>query len=376
MIKDKPIFGHGAGKFAAGYMNYQAAYFKPNPDVPEAMQADNVTYSYNELLKLTVENGFVGLWLGLALVWSLFLGKSEKSEEGRRQKLSSHFTNPILLAARGGLLSILVFALFSYPSDILPIKMLFVLFAAVAATHQSPIKLFQLHTPEATFVGRAVWYAALAIVLITVYPTGKYLTKQYQAYKTWKDASDVYNVGAYPECLEDFELAYPQLKYNGAFLVQYGKAFEMAEKHENSIALLNEAKTHLNNTVLYTCLGNNYKALGNTTQAEQAYLYAWNMAPARFYPLYLLAKLYDETGQKEKAVAMAKKVMEKEVKVESTAIEEIMEEMRKIIEKGDARTLNESKIQTDNNLIPIYIGTKEGAYRSVVLTAKFMLQKW
>jgi hypothetical protein len=390
MIKDKPIFGHGAGKFAAGYMNYQAAYFKPNPDVPEAMQADNVTYSYNELLKLTVENGFVGLLLGLALVWSLFLGKSEKSEEGktgrrqkaegeaegRRQKESVAVAVSSKWAARGGLLAILVFAQFSYPSEILPIKMLFVLFAAVVATHQNPIRLFQLPAKETAFAGKMAWYAALAIVLLAIYPANKYLTQQYQAYKTWKDASDIYNVGAYPECLEDFELAYPQLKYNGAFLVQYGKALEMAGKHENSIALLNEAKPHLNNTVLYTCLGNNYKALGKSTEAEQAYLHAWNMTPARFYPLYLLAKLYDETGQHEKAVAMAKKVMEKEVKVKSTAVKEIQEEMRKIVEQGDAETLNKNNIQTDNNLTPIYIGTKEGAYRSVVLTGKFMLQKW
>jgi len=98
------------------------------------------------------------------------------------------------------------------------------------------------------------------------------------------------------------------------------------------------------------------------------------MSPARFYPLYLLAKLYDETGQKEKAVAMAKKVMDKEIKIESTAVKEIQEEMKKII--STAELLNKSKIQTDNNLNPIYKGTKEGAYRSVVLTGQFMLQKW
>ena len=369
MIKDKPIFGHGNDKFAVDYMNYQAAYFKPNPDVPEAMQADNVTYAYNEFLKLTVEKGLFGLLLGLGVIWCLFF---EKSEEGRRQKLK----NPILLAARGGLLSVLVFALFSYPSDILPINMLFVLFAAIVATHQSPIKLFQLPTQKTDFASKVVGYAALAIVLITVYPTAQYLTRQYQAYKTWKDASDIYNVGAYIECLEDFELAYPQLKTNGVFLVQYGKALEMAEKHENSITILNEPKPHLNNTVLYTCLGNNYKALGKHAEAEQAYLHAFNMAPAKFFPLYLLAKLYDETGQKEKAVAMANKVMGKEVKIESTAIKEIQEEMKKIIEKSDAEMLNRSNIHTDKNLTPIYNGTKEGAYRSVVLTAKFMLQKW
>lgn len=38
--------------------------------------------------------------------------------------------------------------------------------------------------------------------------------------------------------------------------------------------------------------------------------------------------------------------------------------------------LNESKLHADNNLNPICKGTKEGAYRSVVLTAKFMLQNW
>jgi hypothetical protein len=59
------------------------------------------------------------------------------------------------------------------------------------------------------------------------------------------------------------------------------------------------------------------------------------MSPARFYPLYLLAKLYDESGQKEKAVALAKEVIKKEVKIESTAIKEIREEMRKIMEKQD-----------------------------------------
>ena len=332
MIKDQPIFGHGADKFAADYMNYQAAYFAPNPDVPESLQADNVTYAYNEFLKLTVEYGLIGLLLALAVLWSLFFFKTDSRKNN--DSLS-------LLTARGGLLSILVFALFSYPSEILPIKMLFVLFAALVASHQSPIRLYQqgrlettpLSSHKSAFAGTAILYATLAVALFAVYPAGKYINRQYKAYQSWKDASDIYNMGAYPECLDDFELAYPYLKTNGVFLVQYGKALEMAGKYESSIAILNQAKGHLNNTILYTCLGNNYKALGKHPEAEQAYLYAWEMAPARFYPLYLLAKLYDETGQKEKAVTMAKEVMEKEVKIESTAVKEIQEEMKMIIGK-------------------------------------------
>lgn len=344
MIKDQPIFGHGADKFTADYMNYQAAYFAPNPDVPAAIHADNITYAYNEFLKLTVEYGLIGVLLAVALLWSLFFLKTD-NETNKSSSIP-------LLAARGGLLSIIVFAQFSYPSDILPIRMLFVLFVAIMANHQIQVNLFEwgrkktalLPSQRKGFAGTAVLYAALAVALLAVYPASQYLTQQYNSYKSWKNASDIYNVGAYPECLEDFELAYPLLKTNGSFLVQYGKALEMAEKYYRSIELLNQAKGHLNNTILYTCLGNNYKALGKHSQAEKAYLHVWHMAPARFYPLYLIAKLFDETGQPKKAVEMAKKVMEKEVKIESTAIQEIQEEMRMIIEKhGNIQDMSNSE---------------------------------
>lgn len=309
----------------------------------EAMQADNVTYAYNEVLKILVENGFTGLLLLLLLLWILFFLKTDY-EKNKSSNLS-------LKVARGGLLSVIVFAMFSYPSDILPIRMLFVLFAAIVASHQRIIHLFRsggketvlLPSQEKSFASTIVLYAALVVALMSVYPASKTLIRQYQAYQSWKDASDIYNVGAYPESLIDFELAYPFLKYNGEFLVQYGKALELAGKHDSSIVKLNKAKEHLNNTIIYTSLGNNYKAIGKNTEAERAYIHAYNMAPARFYPLYLLAKLYDETGQKEKAVAMAKEVMEKEVKIESTAVKEIQEEMKEIIEKSNAKIHNEGK---------------------------------
>ena len=328
MIKDKPVLGHGTGKFAADYMNYQAAYFQPNPDSPESLRADNVTYAYNELLKLTVEKGIIGLLLAGSVIWCLYFVKTESGENSN--------VNLSLLAARGGLLSVVVFALFSYPSEILPIKMLFVLFVGVIATHQKSMHIIQFPAKETALLN-TVRFATLAVVLLTIYPAEKYLTQQYKAYKTWKDASDIYNAGAYSECLEDFEMVYPNLKTNGVFLIQYGKALEMAEKYENSIAILNEAKQHLNNTILYTCLGNNYKALGKNNESEQAYINAWHMAPVKFYPLYLVAKLYDEIGQPESAKAIAKKVLEKKIKIDSPAIKEIQEEMEKLVKKGKVK---------------------------------------
>ncbi|MDR1784032.1 MAG: hypothetical protein LBR13_07225, partial [Dysgonamonadaceae bacterium] len=51
----------------------------------------------------------------------------------------------------------------------------------------------------------------------------------------------------------------------------------------------------------------------------------------RLYPWYLLAKLYSETGQTEKAAAAAKIVLTRKPKVDSEAVREMKEEMRNII---------------------------------------------
>ena len=103
---------------------------------------------------------------------------------------------------------------------------------------------------------------------------------------------------------------------------------------EKSGDVLTLAAKYFSNTVVYTALGDSYKMLRQPKHAEQAYMYAWYMNPSRFYPKYLLAKLYDETGKKEKAIQVAKELLEKDIKIESTAIKEIQEEMRMIIGKN------------------------------------------
>ncbi|MEX2410598.1 MAG: ligase, partial [Candidatus Paceibacterota bacterium] len=62
------------------------------------------------------------------------------------------------------------------------------------------------------------------------------------------------------------------------------------------------------------------------------YLKAHFMVPNRFYPKYLLAKMYQHSGQIEKAKSTARELLSKPVKIESTAIKEIREEMKLIID--------------------------------------------
>ena len=97
--------------------------------------------------------------------------------------------------------------------------------------------------------------------------------------------------------------------------------------------MLNNTKKFTSDEILYCSLGDSYKACKMHNDAEEAYKYASFMVPHKLYPLYLLALLYDETGQKGKAFVLAKKILKKEIKVESEATVEIRKDMQVIIIK-------------------------------------------
>src|SRR5690606_20146186 len=319
MVMDSPWVGHGFDRFKALYMNYQAAYFQENLESETAGLADNVYYAFNEPLQFATENGAVGIVMLLALVLSIF-----SASDGRNKDM--------LNIAKAGLLSIVVFALFSYPMQILPIKVIGVLLMATVATFQSSFSWRFQHN-----VGPGLlWFRGLCVsaAMVAIIATTIAISSLKEAYRVWSTAYNLYQMGAYSQSLAIYGKVETVLDSEGDFLMHYGKALSMAGEHEKAITMLERAEDYLNTTIIQTALGDSYKALGRYEKAEAAYFHAWYMAPGRFYPKYLLAKLYDENGQREKAVETAQELMEKEVKVTSMAIEEIRREMETIINKG------------------------------------------
>lgn len=71
MIARRPLFGHGPGGFAAGYMNTQADYLREHPDSPYAQLADSVQHPFNEYLSVAVHYGLFGLMALAALGWGV-----------------------------------------------------------------------------------------------------------------------------------------------------------------------------------------------------------------------------------------------------------------------------------------------------------------
>jgi O-antigen ligase len=322
IIKDNPIFGVGFDRFKAHYMNYQANYFASYGETNETLVADNTYYAFNEFVQFVVENGVIGVFLFISVLYVIIKFSSAKE---------NNYLSTIL---KTSLLSIGVFAFFSYPVQILPIKLIIVvLLAALSKLGQNKIKPF-INFKIGTRIKLTLKAFVIGGVLTTTIFSFKYIYKLNTGFKNWQLALNSYQYSDYESAIQEYEAAYPELKNNGEFLMNYGKALSIYKQDKKAIQILEKAKTHLNTTIIETTLGDAYKNIKQYNEAEIAYKHAANMIPSRFYPPYLLAKLYDESGQKEKALVMAKTILEKEVKIPSTAIKEIQQEMKHVITKN------------------------------------------
>jgi O-antigen polymerase len=356
MIADHPVTGTGFNGFKANYMENQARYFENNTDSEEARVAGDTNYAFNELLQQTAEHGLSGtVLLALIFIAAFSVSKSDRKHDRKSDSMTpshaitvfdttnlksegmtqSHaITHSAVIISKALLLSFLIFSLFSYPVQILPVKTGMALALAFLSGSSRKISLGRpankINRQVTVFMAKVL---VGGVALATVYFGAGFLEKQTGALKNWKYAFTLYGMGVYEQSIAEYEKALPVLQRNGDFLTNYGKALSMAGKHEEAITTLKKAAEYYPNTVVYTALGDSHKATGENKKAETAYLHAWHMNPARFYPKYLLAKLYDETGQKVKAAKVARELLEKEIKVESTAIDEIKAEMQKIINK-------------------------------------------
>ena len=85
--------------------------------------------------------------------------------------------------------------------------------------------------------------------------------------------------------------------------------------------------------MILNIIGKNFQEKGEYAQAENGFAFYSHLLPGRIYPYYLLAKLYALPGylQPDKFHEMADLVLTKEPKVQSTAVREMRDEIRKLV---------------------------------------------
>lgn len=317
MTVKKIWFGYGFDMFKANYMNQQGEYFEAHQDSTFAKTAADVNSAFNEPLEFIAENGIIGTVLFFLVLFTLYPRK--------------YVASPIFIIAKAGLISVFVFSLFSYPSQILPIKLNAILYVSAISSFCMDRKVIRLeffvkHRNDLILKG-AILAASLAAISLSI----SYLNKLYDGYRNWDKAYTIYQQGMYKESIVYYKKAYPVFFKEGKFLMQYGKALSMRGAYGEALGILGEAKRYLNSTIVQIAIGNNYKMLHHYKEAEQAYSEAWSMVPDRLYPGYLLAKLYVESNQTQRAIVIATVLISKKPKVPSEAVAQIQQEMRKLL---------------------------------------------
>lgn len=299
-IAESSVIGHGTGNFVSAYGRAQEDYFANGEySEIEELVAGSPEYAFNEYLQVAVEYGIPFL-----LVVSLVIGFSlwKGSSEGR-------------IGLCGGVISVLVFAFSSYPMQIPGFAVTFYFLLAACAIGRSRIIL--------------LLFMSMMVLLGAYY----WKNNQYDACKDWYRGKMLYNIGAYQSAKEDYEKLYPELVNRGAFLFEYGYSLHKLKEYDNSTRILEEAMTHSNDPMILNIIGKNYQATGDYEKAEEFLIRSTYRLPGRIYPYYLLAKLYAEPKyrQLEKLKYAAEIVLTKEPKVQSTAVKEMREEVKKLL---------------------------------------------
>ncbi len=322
MIKDKPIIGWGQGGFEACYSNFQAEWFKTGKGNQEQeMVAGNPDAPFNEVIRIIVAYGFIGFILIIFSIVEALKGKVSLSSRHAIIRYGQ------LVLFKGAVISIVTFSLFSYPLDIAPILIQFVILIAMLVNEKKGLNIvIRYHYQRFIIVMLLICLSGCSYFLFTD------TLNKYNGYKYWNEAYDLYKYQIYDDSIYEYEEALKLIPKQGLLLQMYGKCMVMDSQWEKAIKVLEEAKILRSSPILMTALGDSYRELKKIDKAEESYLQAYYMVPHKFYPKYKLVKMYYEIGEYNKAKKLAYELLQKEVKVNSKAISEIKEELLKILD--------------------------------------------
>lgn len=302
-ISERPFSGHGFNGFAHAYGRAQEEYFA-NGDYAqwEEHVAGSPEYAFNEYLQIAIEWGVPALLLSLIII-CLCLWRGIRLNR---------------IGICGAILSLAVFSFSSYPLQIpvFIITLVLLLFASISGVKRRWLMIFSL--------GIALW----SLFLLQ--------TDDYDESKTWTRVRMLYHAGAYESAKKDYSSLYPKLKNRAEFMFEYGRCLHKLGEYDDSNHILQEASLLTPDPMVFNVMGQNYQMKGEYAKAEELFMRSVHRLPGRIYPYYLLVKLYSEPDfrQQDKLELAANMVMTKEPKVQSTAIKEMREEVKRIVNTG------------------------------------------
>ena len=307
-------WGDGNGRtFSAIYGDAQERYFADcEYSESEAWVAGTPDFAFNEYLQIAVE---YGIWVSVLFITVVFvllwIAEKRKSFTGMG----------------GCLVSLMVFACFSYPLHIPAIVSLWLLTVTVLCGEGLAMIKRKLN---AMLVLLPLVVTGLTASM-NMY--GKY-SERTRAVSEWMPVRVLYHSGAFNAAAEEYGKLYDKMSWHKDFCFEYGRALYKAGSYGKAEEVLLKAMTVSGDPMILNILGRNAQASGEYEKAEMYLLRSTRRLPERVYPHYLLVKLYlePEYFDRIKLIKEAGYVLYTEPKVNSTAIREMRQEVKKILE--------------------------------------------
>lgn len=299
---EAPLFGVGINGFGHAYADAQHDYFKARNALEQeheyTKRAGVVESAFNEPLALFLLLGTIGGGLGVCVLFF------------KLRRLTGYGCMVV---------SLLVSSIFSYPFYVPSIVILF-LFALAQLPDRKIQPVYGLN-----------WLVYGTMSGISLYFNwGEYAHRE--AYKTWKQESFLYQGEYYEGVIKEYEKLYPILQHDFKFLFEYGHSLHKVGEYEKSNVILKKGTLYSADPMFWNVIGNNFLAMEQYDQSEEAYLRAYYTCPNRLYPLYLLTKLEASKGDSLKMNYYARVLLNKRPKVPSSAVDEMKLEIRKLTE--------------------------------------------
>lgn len=303
MITEKPLLGWGADGFSASYMQHQAAFLLQHPESKLVYLADNVIHPFNEFLLTGVKYGLVGLSALFAVITVIF-GMLLRIRDAHKS---------IYLSI---LLTLFILSMFSYPFMV-PMMWLVSIFCVCSVVCIYCMDSPKMRIPLIMFI--IMWISWLGIY-------------NRHAYDEWRWRK-VQLSSAPPETIRhNYAQLYLNLRDTPSFMYNYGAWLHHNGYYEESLKVLNECINSLDDYNVELLLADNYRQLGDVKESIERFEVANAMIPSKFLPLYHAMITYEEIGDSVNACRIARKIVDKPVKVQrSTSVREIIREAEKII---------------------------------------------
>ena len=312
IMKENGLCGVGLGRFAGAYGNAQASFFQEytsngtddmdTGNIPENLRmiAGCPAYCFNEYLRIGIEAGPVSMLLLICLVTAGVLSA---------YKTGSIWCYPLI--------SISVFACFSYPFEVGALTFLMIVCLA-SNGRDTGLKSTCL-----------LFFSLMFVLLGTTYYSHKTMVKR--AFPgTGLSCVERFCVSRCKVYMVHDSSLLPDGLYDEKTLFVIGQTLNRDGEYSKSDSILRLGAEISSDPMFWNLMGSNSLAQGNFREAEQRYKHAFMMVPNRIYPLCLLAKLYYMEGDTIRFHKMAERVETFRPKVESATTERLRTEIREL----------------------------------------------